>query len=513
MVDGGKVYLVGAGPGDPDLITQKGLRCLQKAEVVIYDHLVNPRLLEETQKGAELVYVGKKAGRHARAQAQINRLLVQKAEEGRVVVRLKGGDPFVFGRGGEEALALAESKIPFEIVPGITAATAVPAYAGIPVTHRGFTSTLLMVTGHEDPNKESSDIDWQKISTGAGTLTFFMGVHNLRLIVRKLLDCGRSPQTPVALIRWGTEPSQQTLTGTLEGIVQRAQKAQFRPPAIIIVGEVVRLREKLNWFESKPLFGKRIVVTRSRAQASTLSHGLRELGAEVLEFPTVKIVPPDDFRPLDVSIDHMDTYDWIVFTSVNGVNALLNRTLERGKDVRDLKGPKICAIGPATRQGIESLLLKVDLQPEKFVAEEIVERLSRTDNLDRKMILLPRADQARSYLPHALRNHGARVDDVVAYKTVQESGQKEEVLEQLRDHQIDWITFTSSSTVRNFHQIVGQDNFARLKGRFKTATIGPVTSETLREFGAEPTVEAEEYTVPGLVKAIAAYHENVNAVP
>ena len=494
------VYLVGAGPGDPGLITIKGMACIKKADVIIYDHLVNTSLLKEAKNEADIIYVGKKGNKHTMEQEDINRLIVNKAKEDKIVARLKGGDPFVFGRGGEEAVFLKENNIPFEIVPGITAAVATPAYAGIPVTHRSCTSTFGLITGHEDPTKEQSEIDWGKISTGIGTLTFYMGVKNLPNIVEQLIKHGRSKDTPVAVIRWGTTPAQQTVTGTLSNIVEKAKK--IKPPAITIVGEVVKLRDQLNWYETKPLFGKTIIVTRSRDQASEFSEKLISLGANVLEFPTISITNPDNFDPLDKGIKRLESTDWIIFTSVNGVDSFFHRLFNLGGDIRDLKGVKICAIGPATAERIKEFRIRVDCQPPKYVAESVVEVFKKIDDLRGKRILMPRADIARSYLPEELQKLGADVMEVVAYKTVVASNGDAAILESLKDGVVDIVTFTSSSTVRNFVKIVGEDNLATFKEKVKFASIGPITTKTAEEMDIEVSIKADEYTIPGLTKAI-----------
>jgi len=351
-MDKGIVYLVGAGPGDPKLITVKGLDCIQKSDTIIYDRLVGERLLSFARPGAEIIYVGKSPERHTLTQSEINRLLVEKALSGKTVTRLKGGDPFVFGRGGEEAEELAAAGVPFEVVPGVTSAIAAAAYAGIPVTHRDFTSTFAIITGNEDPLKEDSSIDWAKISTGAGTLVFQMGMANLLHITKRLVENGRSPKTPAALVRWGTRPEQRTLVGTLEDISRKAESEGFKNPALIIVGEVVTLREKLNWFEKKPLSGKRILVTRSREQASVLSEALEALGAEPLEFPTISVAEPEDYSPLDRALDNLGSYRWVVFTSVNGVEAFFKRLRYHRKDIRALCDAELCAIGPKTREAL-----------------------------------------------------------------------------------------------------------------------------------------------------------------
>ena len=499
-MDNGIVYLVGAGPGDPGLISVKGLECIQKGDVIIYDYLVNISLINEARKEADVIYVGKQGGAHTLEQEDINRLIVKKAKEGKMIVRLKGGDPYVFGRGGEEALFLLENDIPFEVVPGITAAIATPAYAGIPVTFRRYTSTFGLITGHEDPTKPDSDIPWDKISTGLGTLTFYMGVKNLPFIVKKLVDNGRAKETPVAVIRWGTRSKQETVVGTLENIVDVAKS--IKAPAITIVGEVVKLRDKLNWFEKKELFGKTIVVTRSRDQASEFSGKLVKMGAEVIEFPTINIVEPDDFKPLDEEIGKLEDVDWLIFTSVNGVDAFFNRILALDKDIRDLKGVKICAIGPATEQRIKDLHLRVDCRPPKYVAESIVEEFKKIGEIEGKKFLIPRADIARSYLPDALQSLGGRVSDIVAYKTIIAEPRDLRIVEKLKDGEINVVTFTSSSTVRNFVKIIGDENVSAIDKKVIFASIGPITSKTAKELGINISIEAEEYTIPGLVNAL-----------
>ncbi|MBI2560003.1 MAG: uroporphyrinogen-III C-methyltransferase, partial [Planctomycetes bacterium] len=488
---------------DPSLISVKGLECIRKADVLIYDYLVSADLLREAREGTEVIYVGKKGSVHTLEQDEINQLLVNKAKEGKAIVRLKGGDPFVFGRGGEEALFLKQNDVPFEIVPGITAAVAAPAYAGIPVTHRDYTATLGLVTGHEDPTKEESNIDWGKISTGIGTLTFYMGIKNLPKIVENLIKYGRSKDTPVAVIRWGTTPEQQTVVGTLEDIVKKTK--DLMPPAITIVGEVVKLREQLNWFESKPLFGKIIAITRSRDQASEFAEQLQECGAKVIEFPTIKTVPPDNLEPMDKAIEKIESFDWLIFTSVNGVDAFFGRLFDLGKDIRSLKGVKICSIGPATTERIKGFYLHVDCQPSKYVAESVVEELKKAENLKGKKILMPRADIARSYLPDELQKLGAEAVEVVAYKTILATPEDASLLERLRKGNVDVVTFTSSSTVRNFVEVVGKEYISRLNGRVKFVSIGPITTRTAEELGIHVSLEAKEHTIPGLVEAIVKF--------
>jgi uroporphyrinogen III methyltransferase/synthase len=506
----GNVYLIGAGPGDPGLITVKGLACLQKADVVIYDYLANEQLLSSLKKGAEKIYVGKKGGNHTLSQEKISALMIEKAEEGKNVARLKGGDPFIFGRGGEEAEELAEAGIPFEIVPGVTSAIAVPAYAGIPLTHRDYTSTVAFITGHEDPTKEESKISWDKIATAAGTLVFLMGVGNLPLIATELVKNGRDPETPVALIRWGTLPEQETVVGKLSNIGEIALLKKIKPPVIILVGEVINLRGKLNWFERLPLFGKKILVTRSREQASDLSGRLREWGATPVEFPTIEVVPPESWADVDHCASRMESYDWLIFTSVNGVKFFLERFLFVGRDVRDWKGPRVCAIGPKTAEALEGLRIKVDFVPAEYRAESIFEGLKK-EGLKGKRVLIPRARVARDILPEELRRAGAIVDVVEVYRTICPQGDKEKVRELLRQGDIDAITFTSSSTVSNFVEILGKDEARKLTKEVPVASIGPITAEKARSLGIESNVMPQEYTIPALAEALAEFFTAENA--
>lgn len=497
----GKVYLVGAGPGDPGLITQKGLKAISEADVIIYDYLANPRLLQHAQEGAEIIYVGKKGGCHTLSQEGINKLLVEKAREGKIVTRLKGGDPFLFGRGGEEAETLVEEGIPFEVIPGVTSAIAAPAYAGIPVTHREHTSTFSMVTGHEDPTKEGSAIDWSALAK-IGTIAFLMGMKNLPQISKNLVQAGKPPETPVAVIQWGSTPRQRVVTGTLADIVHQVEKAGLGPPSIILVGEVVRLRERLNWFEKRPLFGKRILVTRTREQASKLIERLEELGAECLEIPTIKIIPPPSFEVLDQAISEIETYAWIVFTSVNGVRYFFQRLFQARKDARALSSCRLAAIGVATAEAIREYGLLVDLLPQEFRAEGLIEALKGED-LRGQRVLIPRALEAREILPQKLREQGAEVTVAPAYQTVIPEGVAERAKKELSQG-VDLVTFTSSSTAKNLLKLLGEEAERLLKGVL-LASIGPITSETLRRAGFSPHIEAEEYTIEGLVKAILAH--------
>ena len=495
-----KVYLVGSGPGDPGLITVKGAECIKKADVIIYDHLVSEELLKYAKKDAEIIYVGKQGSRHTLEQDEINDLIVEKTQQDRTVVRLKGGDPFVFGRGGEEAMCLAKKGITFEIVPGITAAIAAPAYAGIPVTHRDYTSTLGLITGHENPEKGGSALPWDKLSTAVGTLGVYMGIKNLPYVVEKLLENGRPKDTPVAVIRWGTTPQQKTVVGTLGDILEKAK--DIAPPAITIIGEVVKLREHLNWFETRPLYGRTVVVTRARDQASDFARELEELGARVIEFPTIKIAEPEDISPLDHAVRNLSKFHWVIFTSVNGVEAFFRRLSHLGMDARELKGVKICAIGPATADEVRKHCLNVDCQPSKYVAEEVLEELKRREDLRGKRVLMPRADIARSFLPEELNKLGAEAVEVTAYRTVLAEAGDKKLLDRLMAGEVDVVTFTSSSTVRNFVQLIGKENLARLNGKVRFASIGPITTGTAKELGINISMEAKKYTIPGLVEVI-----------
>jgi uroporphyrinogen III methyltransferase/synthase len=500
-----KVFLVGAGPGDPGLITVKGKECIETADVIIYDYLAAPALLDYAQKKAEIIYVGKKGGDHTLPQEGINALIVEKARAGVRVCRLKGGDPFIFGRGGEEAEVLEAQGIPFEIVPGVTSAIAAAAYAGIPLTHRKLTATLAFVTGHEDPHKEESSVDWESLGRGIGTLVFFMGVKNLPDITRKLIAHGKPSTTPVALIRWGTTPGQQTVIGTLDDIAAQVKKAGLKAPAIIVVGEVVRLREKLKWFENRPLLGKRIVVTRAREQASGLVKRLTDLGAECLQHPTINVVPAQDVAALDDAINRLSAYDWIVFTSVNGVKFFFERLFKLNRDVRALNHLQTATIGPVTSQKLREFGLNSDIIPQNYRAEAVVEAF-RNENLQGKSVLLPRAAEARPVLPVELRKMGAAVDEVTTYLTEKVSNRAEILIEQLTDKRIDLITFTSSSTVKNFKTLLPPDTFKDLLDGVTIASIGPITSDTAAKLGFDVHITAQTYTIPGLCDAIIKYY-------
>jgi uroporphyrinogen III methyltransferase/synthase len=490
-----KVFLVGAGPGDPELITVKAKRLLETADVVLHDHLANPALLAIAPAPAELIYVGKKKSDHAFTQEQICDLLIERGRRGLNVVRLKGGDPFIFGRGGEEAEALADAGVPFEVVPGVTSPLGIAAYTGVPLTHRDHTSVVTFITGHD-----VCKIDWDKVGASE-TLVIFMGLSHFDEIAERIIGGGRSPATPAMAVRWGTRPAQQVITGTLETLPGLIHAHNLKPPATIIVGAVVRLRDKLSWFEKLPLFGQRIVVTRAQNQADSLSAPLRHLGAEVVELPTIEILPAPDYNALDAAIASLSEYDWLIFTSVNGVRFFLQRLDASRTDLRAIRG-KLCAIGPATREALEQFHLKVDLMAEQYVAEGLLRTLSDFELRGAK-ILIARAAVARDILPDELRRRGATVDVVEAYRTGAPADLPERAADVLAI-KTDWITFTSSSTATNLIAACGVDVLKTALRNVRIASIGPVTSETLRQAGAEVAVEASPHTVPGLVEAIRA---------
>lgn len=499
-----KVYLVGAGPGDPGLITVKGRDCIAAADVVIYDYLASPALLACARADAELIYVGKKGGDHTLSQEEINRLLVAKALPGVTVTRLKGGDPFIFGRGGEEAEILAAENISYEIVPGVTSAIAAAAYAGIPLTHRKMTATVAFVTGHEDPLKAESNVDWQALATGIGTLVFFMGVKNLADIAQRLVAAGRPAQTPVAVIRWGTTAHQQTVVGTLASIDARAREAGIKAPAIIVVGAVVALRDTLRWYEERPLLGKTIVVTRAREQASDLVERLSDLGAACLEIPTIRVAPPEDTRPLSRAIGRLEGYDWIVFTSVNGVSFFFERLFAAGLDVRALHRLRTAAIGPATAARLRTFGLNTDIIPSTYQAEAVIAAFAG-EALGGKKILVARAQEARPILPIELRKMGAQVDEVPAYQTLAVKDGLPELIGALSAGKVDAVTFTSSSTVKNFVALLPEKDAARLLSGVTVACIGPITADTAKALGLQVDIVAAAFTIPGLCDAIVDY--------
>ena len=499
----GKVFLIGAGPGDYQLITLKGLNCIKRADVILYDRLASPMLLKFAKEDVELIYVGKAPNNHAYTQDEINELLVKKAKEGKLVARLKGGDPLVFGRGGEEAARLIEEGIKFEMVPGITSSISVPAYAGIPVTHRNVSSSFHVITGHEDPTKKEKVVDYKALAKVEGTLIFLMGINNLKKICTSLIEFGQSKDRPVAVIMRGTTTKQRVVKGTLENIEQKVIENNIKNPSIIIVGEVVNLSDTLHWFEDKALFGKRVLVTRTRQQASKLSQKIEELGADAVEFPTIKIEPPKNYEEVDDAIHNIKNYNWIIFTSVNGVESFFHRMRKLSLDVRELYGIKLCAIGPATKKVLEDRGLCIEYVPEIYRAEEMIEGLK--DKIKKgDHILLPRADIARHLLIEGLEQIGAHVKNIHMYRTVIPESDREKLIATLNED-IDMITFTSSSTVKNFMQILGEENRVILEGK-KIAVIGPITGDTARELGLTCDVEAKDFTIDGLVQEIENYY-------
>lgn len=501
----GKVFLVGAGPGDPGLLTLRGRRCLEGADVVLYDHLANPVLLHYAPPEAETIYVGR-CGRGAyRPQEEIHQLMLGKVQAGKSVVRLKGGDPFVFGRGGEEAEFLAEHRIPFEVVPGVTAAVAVPAYAGIPVSHRTLASTVAFVTGHEDPTKGGTVLEWPRLASVEGTLVFLMGAKNLPTIVRRLVEEGKPSDTPVALIRWGTYPRQQTVIGTLSNIVELAEAASIQPPTVIVIGAVVKLRDRLNWYETQPLFGKRILVTRARGQASALSDLLREYGGDPLECPTIEFLPPDSWSEADEAIGQLESFQWLVLTSVNGVQRFMQRLWHMGRDARALHGVRVCCIGPRTAEELETFGVKADMVPVEYQAEGLV-KIMRSAGVAQQQVLIARAAEARELLPEELIRLGARVKIITVYQTTKPTGDVSSVRAMFQSKDIQVLTFASSSTVKNFCALFsGNEDLPQLLEGTTIACIGPITAKTVEQMGLQVDVVAAQNTIPHLVEALVQH--------
>ncbi|MBM4135627.1 MAG: uroporphyrinogen-III C-methyltransferase [Nitrospira sp.] len=529
----GKVYLVGAGPGDIGLLTVKGLRCLQKAEVVIYDFHLNAQVLNYINHDAEFIYAGKRGGRHTMTQDEINNIVVQKAKEGKIICRLKGGDPFVFGRGGEEAEVLFREGIEFEVVPGVSSAIAAPAYAGIPLTHRLYSSSFAVIPGYEDTTKKESAIDWSKLATGVGTLVFLMAVKNIDLLTQKLIENGRNPETPVAVIRWGTRPDQRTIIGTLQNIAELVKEKDIKPPAVMVVGDVVKLRESLKWYEKKPMFGYRILMTREHSEGF---ESLEEHGAEIIEFPTIEIVPPESYEELDSTIDKVESYHWLIFTSKNGVNFFFQRVFEKDRDIRDLRGIKICAIGSKTAQAVRKYGIKVDLVPDEFRAEGLIEAFIKevrsqksevsppthpspsrgegkgggegsglpTPNsklLEGLRFLLPRAEKAREIFPEKVRELGGEIDAPVTYRAIKPESHGKRLKRFLKEGKISIATFTSAATFNNFREIVGYDADELLKD-VTIAVIGPVTAKAVENAGLKVDIMPKEATIEAMVEEI-----------
>jgi uroporphyrinogen III methyltransferase/synthase len=502
MKPAGTVYLVGAGPGDAGLLTLRGAELLGRADVVVYDALVNADLLRLAPTGAEIIYGGKRAGEHAIPQDELNRLLIAKAREGKCVVRLKGGDPYVFGRGGEEAEELADAGIHFEVVPGISSIVAGPNYAGIPLTHRDHCSSFTVITGHEDPTKQETALDYDQLARTPGTKVVLMGVERIQQIAESLIAHGMDKATPVGMVRWGTTGRQQSIEGTLGTIAEVVAREKFAAPAVTIIGGVVKLRGKLNWFERRPLFGQRIVVTRTREQASQLSRQLLDLGAEVLEIPTIQIQPPDERQALVECLQGIGEYDWLIFTSPNGVTSFFDYFFKAFDDVRALGNVRIAAVGPATAARLKDLHLRVDVMPDEYVAKKIAAALKKFESMENLRVLIARAQVANPELPKALEELGAIVDDVAVYKTVPETEDRTGAVARLLEEGAHWITFTSSSTVENFHARFDLPKLLQRFPHIKLASIGPETSKAITALGLQPGLEAKEHTIDGLVRAL-----------
>ncbi|GAB4484271.1 MAG: uroporphyrinogen-III C-methyltransferase [Thermodesulfovibrionales bacterium] len=511
----GIVYLVGAGPGDIGLLTVKGMRCLQRSEVVIYDFHLNAQILNYINHKAEFIYAGKRGGHHTMTQDEINAAIVAKAEEGKIVCRLKGGDPFIFGRGGEEAQVLHAAGIPFEVVPGVSSSVAAPAYAGIPLTHRQYSSSFAVIPGYEDTTKESSAIDWTKLATGVGTLVFLMAVKNIQDLAAKLIENGRKPDTPVAVVRWGTRADQTTLISTLDRVAAQVREQDIRPPAVMVVGEVVRLREELNWFERKPLFGHRVMVTREHSGGF---EPLEDLGAEILQFPTIEIAPPASWRQLDAAVRNIGSYDWMILTSANGVHSFFERLFAKGIDIRELKGLKVCAVGSKTAEAVNRYGIVVDLVPEEFNAEGLIKAIlklkQKTPSKTRKTkdprplrgmsFLLPRAEVGRELLPETLRALGAHVDVPVAYRAVKPELHGRRLRRFLKEGRITIATFTSAATFTNFREIMGSEADDLLRD-VAIAVIGPVTKKAVEKAGMTVAIMPKKATIGALVQEITEW--------
>lgn len=498
----GTVYLVGAGPGDAGLFTMRGAELMARADVVVYDALVNTALLRLAPETAEIIYGGKRAKAHAIPQDQLNQLLVDKAREGKTVVRLKGGDPYLFGRGGEEAEELRQGGVPFEVVPGISSIYAAPNYAGIPVTHRDHCSGFTVITGHEDPTKDESSIDWEQLAKSSGTKVVLMGVERIGRIADQLIENGMAGDTPVAMVRWGTTGRQRTIEGTLDTIADVVAKTKFKAPAVTVIGGVVTLRERLNWAEKRPLSGRRIVVTRTRKQASQLSRRLLELGGDVLEIPTIRIEPSEDRQTIIDALMELNSYNWLVFTSPNGVESFFDIFFKAFPDLRDLGGVRIAAVGPATAAKLQALHLTVDVMPEKYLASEVAKAINEYESVENLKMLLMRAEIANQQLPDELESLGAIVDDVACYRTVQETDDRTGTAEDFQANGADWITFTSSSTVEHFHARFDLPATVARFPNLRLASIGPETSKAIKALGLKCDLEAAVHTIAGLVTAL-----------
>ncbi len=499
MSKSGTCYLVGAGPGDLGLVTLRAKECIEKADVLVYDALSSPELLRWTQADCEKIYVGKRAKDHSVPQDQINAIIVERTKAGKNVVRLKGGDPMIFGRGGEEAAELAAAGVRFEIVPGISSAIAGPAYAGIPVTHRDHNTQLTIFTGHEDPTKGFSSVDYAQLAMAPGTKVFLMGVARLREITSAFIEHGAASDTPIALTRWATTGSQSTIEGTLADIADIAESMDFKSPAVAVIGTVVKERKKIQWFEKRPLFGKRIVVTRTREQAGELSAALRDLGADVIELPTIRIEGPEDRLEFAELVTHAHEYDWLVFTSPNGVERFFDAFFASYPDARSLGNPRIAAIGAGTAAKIREYRFTVDLIPERFVAEGLIDAFKK-ESVENLTMLWVKAAETRDVIGEGLTALGAIVDNCIAYRTVPETEDPTGARAKIEEEGADLITFTSSSTVDHFFDLGIDWPEGCVAG-----SIGPITSETLRKKGTEPAFEARPHDIPGLVAAIVRY--------
>ena len=498
----GTVYLVGAGPGDAGLLTLRGAELLRRADVVIFDLLVNPGLLRLAPAGAELISRGKQKSADALSQAELIELMVAKARQGKCVVRLKGGDPYIFSRGGEEAEALAAAKIHFEVVPGVSSIVAAPNYAGIPLTHREHCSSFTVFTGHEDPADAKTNLRYDQIAKIPGTKVVLMGTDRLDDWTKSLIAHGMSPDTPVAMVRWGTTGRQQAVAGTLATITGLAVEKKLSPPVLTIIGDVVKLRGKLNWFEQRPLFGRRVVVTRRSEQAGSFAQRLTELGADVLEVPTIKITRPKETDAIVDALLGLNAYDWLVFTSVNGVTAFFDIFFRRFQDMRDIGGVRIAAVGPATAAKLRELHLQVDLTPDEFTGKKIAAAFAKFQSIENLKMCLLRAEVANPDLPKALEELGAIVDDIAIYKTVAETEDPAGAGAAMLESGADWITFTSGSTVEHFHARFDLPKLLKKFPQMKLASIGPETSKAIRALGLEPALEAKAHTTEGLLAAL-----------
>ncbi len=501
----GKVYLIGAGPGDIGLLTLKGLKCLQKAEAVVYDFHLNAQILNYIDHDAEFIYAGKRGGHHAMTQDEINQAIVEKAKEGKIVCRLKGGDPFVFGRGGEEAEVLVNEGIEFEIIPGVSSSIAAPAYAGIPLTHRKYSSSFAVITGNEDTTKQESSIDWAKLANGFDTLVFLMGIKNISAITSKLIEHGKPPEMPVAIVRWGTRPDQKTVVSNLKDIAGFVKEESIKPPAVMIVGDVVRLRDTLTWYEKKPLFGHRILITRDYTEDY---EPLQDLGAEIFEFPTIVTAQPESYKELDNAINRISSYNWLIFTSANGFKYFIQRLLHNHVDIRDLKGIKVCAIGTKTAESVRQYGIKVDIIPDEFNAEGLVEtfikeQVSMVSGQELKglKILLPRAEVAREVFPQKVRELGGEIDTPTAYRAIKPVKHGKRLKRFLKEGRISVATFTSAATFNNFIDIMG-DDASHVLHDVTIAAIGPVTAKAIEKAGLKVTIMPKEATIKAMVNEI-----------